>query len=324
MELKSVRALKAELLSAGIGQQVVTQAALPEGALRRHSALPEQPPPAPLTLGITGREGDYRLAVRVVAAYPGLQLEIERIADLAKGEVSVRIVGRVAKQQPWTQVLQRPLILGCSVGHADVTAGTLGAIVRRPDDDRYRVLSNNHVLANEDLGKAGDEILQPGKFDHGISPADVCAHLESAIPLKTTGNLVDAAVARVVEGIGVDPTTLTGLGKLAGVRTEPLGDEEKVYKVGRTTQLTEGRVSAFEVDNLAVEFDRGVITFDDQIEISPAPGAGPFSLGGDSGSLIVDEELRAVGLLFAGNDLDVTYASPISIVLARLGVELVS
>jgi hypothetical protein len=152
----------------------------------------------------------------------------------------------------------------------------------------------------------------------------VCAHLESAIALKPSGNLVDAAIALVAEGIGGDPTALTGLGRLAGVRTQPLADEERVYKVGRTTQLTEGRVSAFDVDNLPVEFDRGVITFDQQIEISPVPGAGPFSLGGDSGSLIVDEELRAVGLLFAGNDLDVTYANPISTVLALLGVEIVS
>jgi hypothetical protein len=210
------------------------------------------------------------------------------------------------------------------VGHVAVTAGTLGAIVREPGDDRFRMLSNNHVLANEDLAKSGDEILQPGSFDHGVSPADVCAHLESAIALKPSGNLVDAAIALVAEGIGGDPTALTGLGRLAGVRTQPLADEERVYKVGRTTQLTEGRVSAFDVDNLPVEFDRGVITFDQQIEISPVPGAGPFSLGGDSGSLIVDEELRAVGLLFAGNDLDVTYANPISTVLALLGVEIVS
>lgn len=259
----------------------------------------------------------------MVTAYPGLQREIEAITERAAGEVSVRIVGRVAKQA-WTRAKQRPLLLGCSLGHVNITAGTLGAIVRQPGDDRHRMLSNNHVLANEDLGQPGDEILQPGRFDHGVSPADACAHLETAVPLTSTGNLVDAAVALAAEGIGVDPTTLTGLGALAGVRAAPLGGGERVFKVGRTTQVTEGVVSAFDVDNLPVEFDKGILTFDDQIEISPAAGAGPFSLGGDSGSLIVDEELRAVALLFAGNDLDVTYANPISTVLALLGVKIVS
>jgi hypothetical protein len=61
-----------------------------------------------------------------------------------------------------------------------------------------------------------------------------------------------------------------------------------------------------------------VIGFDRQIEIAPLDG-NPFSLGGDSGSVIVDEGMRAVGLLFAGNDVDVTYANPIQTVLQTLG-----
>jgi len=241
MELESVRALKAELLAEDIGKQVVTQAALPEGALRKHSALPEHPPPPPLSLGISGRPHDYRLAVRVVAAYPGLQQEIERITARAKGEVSIRVVGRVAKQQPWTRKRQRPLLLGCSVGHVDITAGTLGAIVRKPEDTRDRILSNNHVLANEDLAKTGDEILQQGDYDGGKPPADVCARLESAVALSQSGNLVDAAVALVSDGIGADPTTLTGLGALAGVRTSPVQDEERVA-AGRRSPVRRQRL----------------------------------------------------------------------------------
>jgi hypothetical protein len=46
-------------------------------------------------------------------------------------------------------------------------------------------------------------------------------------------------------------------------------------------------------------------------------------LGGDSGSLVVDADNMAVGLLFAGNDVDATYANPIGDVLDTLNVDLV-
>jgi tripartite motif-containing protein 71 len=60
--------------------------------------------------------------------------------------------------------------------------------------------------------------------------------------------------------------------------------------------------------------------FDDQIGITNV-GAGSFSLGGDSGSLIVtdDEENSPVGLLFAGSDTK-TFAKRIDLVLNRFGV----
>jgi hypothetical protein len=69
------------------------------------------------------------------------------------------------------------------------------------------------------------------------------------------------------------------------------------------------------------------LRFDDQIEIEGA-GSGPFSQGGDSGSLIVDDDLMALALLFAGgdqggsNDQGLTYANPIQTVFDALGVDL--
>ena len=53
-----------------------------------------------------------------------------------------------------------------------------------------------------------------------------------------------------------------------------------------------------------------------------------FSDSGDSGSLIVDEDLKAIGLLFAGGDSGganhkgLTYANPITSVLNTLKIDL--
>ena len=64
-----------------------------------------------------------------------------------------------------------------------------------------------------------------------------------------------------------------------------------VHKVGRTTGVRHGRVTAFELDGVAVEYDIGVLTFDDQIEIEGS-GTRSFSDAGDSGSLIVDDQMK--------------------------------
>ena len=100
-----------------------------------------------------------------------------------------------------------------------------------------------------------------------------------------------------------------------------------MHKVGRTTGVRHGRVTAFELDGVTVDYDMGRLTFDDQIEIE-GEGKRSFSDAGDSGSLIVDDERMASALLFAGGDhggtngKGLTYANPIDAVLRALRVEL--
>lgn len=74
--------------------------------------------------------------------------------------------------------------------------------------------------------------------------------------------------------------------------------------------------------NLPVDYGRPgrprVLRFDRTLEI--VSGKEPFSAVGDSGSLIVDGDGWAVGLLFAG-DGAVTYAHHVPGVLAAFGVD---
>jgi hypothetical protein len=324
MRLESVRGLKAELMASRELTRVATWRALPVAARVVASALPQEAPPVPMALGIRGRRGRYRLAVRVQQVVPGLESMLEHIRRSAKGEVDVRVVGRIVKQQPWHRRHNRPLRIGGSIGHLRITAGTLGCFVTRAAEGVVDdlILSNNHVLANENLAKRGDSIIQPGKSDGGRSPRERVGFLDRFVPLKRRRNLVDAATAELAEGVSYYYNWLEGLGPIKGVRTDPLQDGERLFKLGRTTGLTEGRVSAIEVDDLLVGYDRRDLHFNDQIEIEPV-GSQPFSLGGDSGSLIVDRRRLAVGLLFAGNDVDATYANPIETVLDRLRVRLV-
>jgi hypothetical protein len=191
------------------------------------------------------------------------------------------------------------------------------------------MLTNNHVIANENGNSAGDPIVQPGTLDGGAHPADQVGELGRFIRLRPTAtNAVDAAVADLLEGIDYDARQIGTLGSLSGLgNVRALPPRATVYKVGRTTGQTQGRITAFDIDNVRVEYDLGVLRFDNQIEIEGA-GNRAFSDSGDSGSLIVDEQRRAIALLFAGGDeggsngQGLTYANPIQTVLGALQVDL--
>lgn len=294
MRLESVRALKAELLAHP----------------REAAVVP--PPGAGVALGVhpTGG-GQYVLAVRVQE--PGA--EVDAYVEAARGEADVRVIGTVRAFQNTARV--RPLRIGWSIGEVDVTAGTLGCFVSV--GRQACILSNNHVLANEDRARPGAAIVQPGTVDGGRDPADRAGALDRAVALSdTAANTVDAAIATV--DIDHDPRTIAGLGDLSGATLAP-EQAGAVAKQGRATELTRGQVTAFELDGVTVQYDRGALRFDGQVEVHGA--AGPFSQGGDSGSLIVsDPGLDAVALLFAGNDQGVTYANPIAGVLEALGATL--
>lgn len=224
----------------------------------------------------------------------------------------------------------RPALPGFSIGHHDITAGTFGCLVQdirrcctkpeshetpsppdRPDD--YLILSNNHVLANVNRAKPGDLILQPGPFDGGEYPADGIATLDRFEPIVFGGsgyNLVDAAVARPSFSRNV---TASIIGVLMPRGVNQVFPGSPVIKAGRTTQVTTGVVLAANATVNVGYGAAGVAQFRHQILTTA------MSAGGDSGSLLMDSGLAAVGLLFAGSAI-ITVHNHIGDVEAALGV----
>ncbi len=330
MRLESVRELKS-LLNESVVDPMSDARVVRSAGLRAQPINELSHSPPTIALGVARRgTADFALAVRVQKRGLEDSAELQTITQQARGEVDLRYVGQVTKRvaTSWYQKTTRPLRIGASIGHHRITAGTLGAFVKNRRGGAILILSNNHVLANEGRARVGDAILQPGAFDGGTNPKSrVGRLLRSARVDRKGANLVDAAVASIDRGIKIQAANLTGIGKLAGLGDAVLDEQEEVFKIGRTTGKTKGRITAFELDNVMVEFDIGVLRFDNQLEIE-GDGDGPFSLGGDSGSLIVDSKCRAVALLFAGSDQGgangqgLTYANPIRTVLEALKVDL--
>ena len=222
-------------------------------------------------------------------------------------------------QDPRTMI--RPGPPGCSVGFEDaggnLMAGTFGALVKR--GARRFVLSNNHVLADENQLPIGSPTFQPGFLDAGVPAATgAIGRLSAFVELRTAQpNLVDCAISEV-DDLSLVTNAILKIGAPKGTTTAQ--QNMIVHKFGRTTGFTVGFVDAVMMD-VSVEYPRGVLSFENQIIIKGLNGES-FSDKGDSGALILERNTsRAIGLLIAGSESH-TIANHIGDVLEALNVSL--
>ena len=129
---------------------------------------------------------------------------------------------------------------------------------------------------------------------------------------RSEPNFVDCALA-LPDNDSLVSDEITEIGYINGIETSPLLSMP-VKKFGRTTSFTEDVIQHLHV-SVNVGYGAGRFAlFEDQIL------TGPMSAGGDSGSIVVNDENKVVGLLFAGSDL-VTIINPIQYVIDALGIE---
>lgn len=236
-----------------------------------------------------------------------------------------------------------------------LSVGTLGFFVQ--DEAReFHLVSNNHVIGDSNGAQPGEPVVQPGTLD--LTAAEIQAHANEAdlvrffglaeisavVPLKYTTpgakvlvfNEVDAAMARLRLGDEGFRRQTGDLGRLAFsgliLRIAPayevddegrLVGEPRVYKVGRTTGHTEGRIMSLG-GTATIDYEpRGSETTQTAYFLgllvieATADNVGPFSDRGDSGSGILTAGHELAGLLFAGSELQ-TLACPIEAVLREL------
>jgi hypothetical protein len=228
-------------------------------------------------------------------------------------------VVKAATPNPRTKL--RPAQPGCSIGFQDpnpkvTVAGTFGALVR--DKTSSYILSNNHVLADEDQLPPGSPIFQPGLLDRGDPNTDQIAELTKAVALQLkVPNHVDCALAKLLKP-SLANNKILSIGAPQGTADAQI--DMTVHKFGRTSGYSVGRISSVDTD-VKLPYDIGTLTFTGQIIILGLNGA-LFAAAGDSGSLILERSTnRAVALLFAGSSSH-TIANHIGDVLQALNVTL--
>ena len=237
------------------------------------------------------------------------------------------------------QARQRPLVSGLQIENYDddfrtnviagghIIVGTLGCFVQFPTGTKG-ILSNNHVVAGENRGLRGkDQILQPATGS--LNTQDVIGLLTDFVALQQSPSGATLAAGNVILN-DVDAGTVELNKKSAAVTqgylpsrklSPPSGyaqaqTGDKVFKVGRTTGLTWGEVMQVPTVVGPIPYAPGPCWFRRAIVIEGQNGT-MFSDHGDSGSAIVRDDGKILGLLFAGNGQQ-TYACPIDTVLQKL------
>jgi hypothetical protein len=345
------RSARASIMFTGLSNKLVTSLrAAKEAASRRFlrparitsfAALSASTSPEPQTnlvgvgIGeqISGGKHTGIMAIKFLVRikYPDNQIpKGERLPKEVNGQpVDVEQVGTFRRfmppppPMPNPRTKMRPAQPGCSVGFRDpqnqfIMAGTFGALVKK-GQQRF-ILSNNHVLADENGLPLGSSIFQPGFLDAGNPPKnDAIAKLTRFEPLVLAAtNKVDCAIAKL-NANNLATNSVLFIGPPTGKAQAQI--DMVVHKFGRTTSFTVGRVTSIETD-VSVQYESGVMTFENQM-IIVGLNAEPFSAAGDSGSLILERSTnKAVGLLFAGSSSH-TIANHIADVLAAMKVSLV-
>jgi hypothetical protein len=140
--------------------------------------------------------------------------------------------------------------------------------------------------------------------------------LKDFVKLNAQNNQQDSAITKIhpklIELNLINPIYPIIGRKANGWASPKVGDQ--LQKCGRTTAHTTGSVIALH-GTFTIQYDFGPATFQDCI-VSTF-----MSKGGDSGSIIYDFNMNAIGLLFAGSDR-VTISNPIEFAKTYYGLEI--
>lgn len=291
-------------------------------------ALFGRPPPhggLAIGHGLDPDSGEVSLEFRVTASAGPDRQRAEQLAETARLQgIPARVldffrIPRVRTGKPAGGAAparlggrRQPLHIGASVAHEMGYAGTLGGFVTLDDGSRG-VISCAHVLAEAPRTRiaTGDAVQQPGQPDPipaGNRIGRLSKHFSRFIPARDDN--MDVAIAvlddpqndmgnQIPDNPAI-PVAMRGrpLGKPLAREEVTIG--ERVLKVGRTSGLTYGELSAADVQNFRPEITgRRKITFGRVHEVLWPDDGIAFTEAGDSGSLVVTEDgLRPVGIHF--------------------------
>ena len=215
-----------------------------------------------------------------------------------------------------SQITNRIIVLNEKGDGRKIHRGTLGCIAIDTTDDAPVILTNWHVIG--DPGKVGDKIYQPAPTDIPlvqlgdlpVRPPDEVNKI-GVLRRKEISSTCDGAIATIdvsscCHCCGIHYTNeIPGLSKNnRPPRNTIVGDEKAtsgmvVFKVGQSSGRTEGVVVDDNYPSFDIKKEGTTFTFTNQIAIQNVDTTKPFSVHGDSGSVIINLQNKIVGLLFA-------------------------
>jgi hypothetical protein len=305
-----------------------------------------QSPDNRMSWGIARRDDKFVAVILYEKENSRSQSEAEAIAKSHPSLVETKVLGRAYSVNPrgkGRKTLVSPLHPGASIGHIQGFPGTIGCIARsiREGEDWVGVTSAAHVLSITNTADRGDPIIAPGHPDGPKSNANRCGSLARFIylthfkDLKGANllNCQDVALVQIAEEYEgeipdvtwvIDPQTERPMRLQGIIGQDALFDHsgETIYKVGRTTDLTQGTLDLVGLQRQAIQLPDGRLYIYTDVMTVERMGSKAFSEPGDSGALVYTADGRAIGFVIGGTD-QTTFVSPIDACLREIEAEIV-
>lgn len=182
-----------------------------------------------------------------------------------------------------------------------ISSGTAGAFFTVKNDESIYMLSNFHVLLYQ-TGNVGDEIVHPSKAD-GSGASEVIGEIFWKGGMKD--GEMDAAIAKINYPVNIGKYNRCNI-PFEGIMAPK--NDDIIRKCGKKTGLTDG-----EIRSTNCTFD--ISTLENENEFNRHRNqvlTTKMSMPGDSGSVIVNEQNKVVGLIYAGDEVSVSFAIDIT------------
>jgi hypothetical protein len=187
---------------------------------------------------------------------------------------------------------------GIDIGAAGaINSGTLGGLFYDFHNNIYGI-TNAHVLKRQTTTNERDYVLQPGG-EGSVTPnmkKKIGLVIESTRELRPYQDFIVFKVLNKYKDQCVNSTRFKTINFIAFGRAV---FKEKVYKAGRSSNLTQGKV----LSTTCCTFYNNKIIFKDQILLSC------MAIPGDSGSLVVNSQHEVLGLIHSKIQSAYTLAS---------------
>jgi hypothetical protein len=223
--------------------------------------------------------------------------------------------------------VSREIRPGVSIGHGRFRAGTLGCLVNVPGAQRDKIglLTAAHVVAlNESVSK-GDRIYSPGKPEIGtLTHEDVIGRLDNFVDLMPIFDYspgqdifqsIDIAFVRIEDTDRKvpkwnevpnpsDPDNKSiRIRSVVSEKDMPNFLNQKVYKFGRTTGFTVGKLVHHHIAQREIKLPNNKLYLYTEIfGVTAAASGDKFSRPGDSGAAVYTEEGGLLGFVIGADD----------------------
>ena len=168
-----------------------------------------------------------------------------------------------------------------------IEAGSLGGFFTFGGKDVFGI-SNNHVLANLNDCSVGDKIFKAGS-------QVMIGTLQCWIKLNEQRNYLDVALFKLAADV-LPCWNVRGSTIAPGIIRKGIPGE-KVYMVKNDGSSIEGEISTLFIDDtITFMLSGNAFPFTGLTEITPLGGQ-PFSIAGESGSIIFSEDHDILGIL---------------------------